>query len=201
VAAAFANEPTAEFPEGLIHGVLDGGQCAVGVESSVVGWIGDEPVLWRAGGVSLEALEETLGTRPLLPAEIRNEGKDDGGGGDDHGVPASPGALPWHYAPRTPLRLLDGAYVVPAGERAGLLTFGIPAAPGATGEKHGGYARIENLSPAGDLREAAANLFAALHRLDASGLEVIHARLTPEEGLGRAINERLRKAAAAPGNR
>ena len=202
VAAAFANEPVAEFPEGLIHGVLDGGPCAVGVESSVVGWIGDEPVLWRAGGVSLEALEAALGKRPLLPDEIRNDGTENGGGGDDHGVPASPGALPWHYAPRTPLRLSgDAARPAAAGARVGLLVFGNTAAADAAGEERGGYAAIENLSPSGDLREAAANLFAALHRLDALGLDVIHARPVPDEGLGRAINERLRKAAAAPENR
>src|SRR5690606_37113889 len=99
----------------------------------------------------------------LLPGEIRNDGKESGGGGDGHGVPASPGALPWHYAPRTPLRLLDGtADNTAARGRAGLLTFG-----SAAEASHAGYAAVENLSPAGNLHEAAANLFAALHRLDA----------------------------------
>jgi L-threonylcarbamoyladenylate synthase len=69
------------------------------------------------------------------------------------------------------------------------------------GERRQAFARVENLSAAGSAGEAAANLFAALHRLDAAGLETIYARTVPETGLGRAINDRLRKAAAAPAER
>jgi L-threonylcarbamoyladenylate synthase len=167
--------------DGGIDCVLDGGPCAVGVESSVIGWEGDEPVLLRAGGVPLEALEEAMGKR--IAAMLPGAGA------------ASPGTLPWHYAPRTPLRLLAPAEKSPgavrAGLRAGLLWFGPTAVPP-------GYVRVENLSAAGDGREAAVNLFAALHRLDAGGLDEIHAVTVSETGLGRAVNDRLRKAAAAP---
>jgi L-threonylcarbamoyladenylate synthase len=178
VAAAF---------EGGIDCVLDGGPSAVGVESTVVGWRDGEPCVLRAGGVSLEALRQALG-KPVGVAE--------GTPASPEAAQASPGALPWHYAPRTPLRLLDAGSVPGSRAAAGLLCFGGDAkAPAGT---EGLYARVENLSPSGDLAEAAANLFAALHRLDAAGLEAIHASLVPDTGLGRAINDRLRKAAAAP---
>jgi L-threonylcarbamoyladenylate synthase len=176
VAAAFT---------GGITGVLDGGPCAIGVESTVVGWEQGQPVLLRAGGVAAEALEEALG-RPLAAAAPAAEG-----------AQASPGALPWHYAPRTPLRLLAPGSARDArtpGRRSGLLWFGSAPLPDAPG----GFDRVENLSAGGDVREAAANLFAALHRLDDAGLEEICAVMVPEAGLGRAINDRLRKAAAAP---
>jgi L-threonylcarbamoyladenylate synthase len=178
VADAFADDTT-----GLLACVLDGGACEVGVESTVVGW-DDEglPLLLRAGGVPLEALEAALG-RPLgtPPPQVDSP----------HGPVASPGALPWHYAPRTPLYLTPQPRNAPEGdtEPAGLLWFGAAKPPA-------GYAAVENLSPTGDLREAAANLFAALHRLDSRGLVRIDAHLVPESGLGRAINERLAKAAA-----
>jgi L-threonylcarbamoyladenylate synthase len=151
------------------------------VESTVVGWDQDEPVLLRAGGIALEALEEALGKPIASPGSPAAEGPQ-----------ITPGALPWHYAPRTPLRLIDPNAAPRDPARGGLLWFGpkIPPRPYAMS------ARVENLSASGNLREAAANLFAALHRLDAAGLDVIHATTVPESGLGRAINERLRKAAA-----
>jgi L-threonylcarbamoyladenylate synthase len=176
VADAFVDDET-----GLLECVLDGGACDVGVESTVVGWEHGVPVLLRAGGVSLEALEATLGFPLKTPAPQV---------GSPHGPVASPGALPWHYAPRTPLHLAapQNAHLNDTA-RAGLLWFGAVQPPA-------GYAAVENLSPAGDLREAAAHLFAALHRLDSQGLARIDAYLVPESGLGRAINERLAKAAA-----
>lgn len=175
VADAFACDDT-----GHLDCILDGGPCAVGVESTVVGWDHGQPVLLRAGGVSRDALEDVLGTSLGRPALTE---------GSPHGPVASPGALPWHYAPRTPLGLA-GTSAPPSGaDLRGLVWFGPDPAPA-------GYARVENLSERGDVREAAANLFAALHRLDAAGLDRIDARLVPETGLGAAVNERLRKAAA-----
>jgi len=102
--------------------------------------------------------------------------------------------LPWHYAPRTPLRLIGANQKSAMELRTGLLWFGATQPPE-------GYAQVENLSPQGDLREAATNLFATLHRLDAAGLARIDAAVLPETGLGRAVNERLSKAAAAPVDR
>lgn len=158
--------------------VLDGGPCVVGVESSVLSWKQGRPALLRAGGVPREALEEALGCTVEIAAGVA-EGKE---------AQASPGMLPWHYAPRAPLRLLASPSEVPEGSGSeGLLWFGSASPPR-------GYVRVENLSPASDAREAAANLFAALHRLDAAGVARIVASKVPEEGLGRAINDRLEKA-------
>jgi L-threonylcarbamoyladenylate synthase len=182
------------FEEG-IECVLDGGSCEVGVESSVLAWENGSsarsarPVLLRAGGIPVEALEEALGVHVTVARSggVAGEG--------EAGAQPAPGMLPWHYAPGVPLVLSDAAQVETSrpDTNEGLLWFG-----GATLPE--GYARVENLSPSGDLREAAANLFAALHRLDASDavgagrVTRIRAARVPDSGLGRAINERLEKA-------
>jgi len=162
-----------------IEMILDGGPCPVGVESTILDLTEEEPQLLRAGGVPVEELERVLGRSVRKAPE-----------GDR---PRSPGQLSQHYAPRTPLRLLPPGEAArarpPKDKRAGLLLF---RAPDALPE---GYARVEVLSERGDLREAAARLFAALHCLDRADLDLILAELAPEEGLGMAINERLRKAA------
>jgi L-threonylcarbamoyladenylate synthase len=152
--------------------ILDGGTAPVGVESTVVDATGAQARLLRPGGVTREALEACLGQPLLAPA------------GGDAARPTAPGQLASHYAPRAAVRL--GATTVAAGEA--LLAFGasVPAHAGPT----------VNLSPRGDLAEAAANLFAALRTLDASGAPVIAVMPVPETGLGEAIVDRLRRAAA-----
>jgi L-threonylcarbamoyladenylate synthase len=150
--------------------ILDGGPCAVGLESSVLDLSGAEPTLLRPGGLTLEALTEILG--PVAVAA------------GDPSAPRSPGQLASHYAPRLPLR--KGAMSARPGEA--LLAFG-PNPPS-------GFAAMLNLSPRGDLVEAAANLFAMLRRLDRPDFAGIAAMPIPETGLGRAINDRLRRAAA-----
>jgi L-threonylcarbamoyladenylate synthase len=153
--------------------VLDGGPCAVGVESTIVDTSREPPSLLRPGGLARETLEAALGMTLLqAPAVLER--------------PLAPGQLASHYAPRTPLCFADGA---PPPGRTGLLAFRAPA-------NVAGYAAVEVLSPAGDLTEAAARLFEALHRLDAAGLDAIVAEAVPETGLGLAIMDRLRKAAA-----
>jgi len=160
--------------------ILDGGACAVGVESSIVSLAGETPVLLRAGGVPREAIEAAIGPISLAPAAADR--------------PQAPGQLPGHYAPLTPLRILaDGEIPADGTLRLGYLGFRRgPDRP---------YAAIEVLSPGGDLREAASRLFACLHRLDAAGLDLILAEAVPETGLGAAIMDRLRKAAAGSGPR
>jgi L-threonylcarbamoyladenylate synthase len=170
----------AHFSEG-IDLILDGGPCAVGVESTIVSLAGGTAtpaILLRAGGIPREAIEAVIGPIAAGPATAAR--------------PEAPGQLPGHYAPRTPLRILaDGEAPGPGGSRAGYLAFRQgPARP---------YAAVEILSPDGDLRAAAARLFACLHRLDAAGLEGIVAESVPESGLGEAIMDRLRKAAAGSG--
>jgi L-threonylcarbamoyladenylate synthase len=154
--------------------VLDGGPCRVGVESTILSLAG-APVILRPGGVPREALEAALGFRleVALPAER----------------PLAPGQLAKHYATRTPLRILPGtAGRAPEGAgRAGLVAWRSAGAEG--------YAAIEVLAPDGSPETAAANLFAALRRLDAAGLDLILAEPCDEAGLGHAIMDRLRRAA------
>lgn len=152
--------------------ILDGGATSVGLESAVVDVTGDTPVILRLGGVTREDIARVLGCPVALA-------------GEENVAPSSPGMLARHYAPATRLRL--DAHDVRAGEA--LLAFG-PALP-----PHSGPAI--NLSPSGDLTEAAANLFAALRTLDASGATAIAVMPIPAYGLGEAINDRLQRAAKA----
>ncbi len=146
--------------------IVDGGPCKVGVESTVIDLTGDVPILLRPGGVALEDIEAALGRS--IPSAL-----------DDEEHPKSPGMLARHYAPRSQLRL--DALSAEAGET--LLGFG-PNTPAGT----------TNLSTTGNLEEAAANLFALLHRLDETATKIAVMPI-PETGLGRAINDRLRRAA------
>lgn len=163
--------------------ILAGGKSAVGLESTVVDLSGDVPTLLRPGAVTAEELQMHLGD-----LRIELEAK-------DH-APKSPGQLLRHYAPRTPLRLR--AVDVKRGEA--LLAFGSTRFMGIAG---GGAAKdlpsgaLLNLSETGDLTEAAANLFAMLHQLDAGDFSGIAVMDIPETGLGLAINDRLRRAAGA----
>ena len=150
--------------------ILDDGPSAVGIESTVVDLSGPAPTLLRAGGVTSAAIEVVLGT-PLIRAT----------GNSDR--PTSPGQLASHYAPRAAVHL--NATSARSGEA--LLAFGAAVPP------HDGP--MINLSPTGDTIEAAANLFAALRRLDATGVAAIAVMPIPESGLGEAINDRLRRAA------
>jgi L-threonylcarbamoyladenylate synthase len=160
----------AEELGGRVDLILDGGPCRVGLESTVLDLSGERPRLLRPGGFALERLAELLGEMPERP---------------EAGAPlAAPGMLDSHYAPGKPLRLeaLD-----PQPDE-GLLAFG-PEVPA-------GAAVTLNLSPAGDTAEAAANLFAYLRRLDAAPVRALAAMPIPEAGLGLAIRDRLRRAAA-----
>jgi L-threonylcarbamoyladenylate synthase len=168
VLAEFAAPAENPHPPALI---LDGGSCPVGIESTVLDLTGPAPVLLRPGGITLEDLTETLG--PVETAPPANAG-----------TPLSPGLLPSHYAPELPVRL------DPTGARPGeaLLAFGPEPPPG--------FAEVLFLSRGGDLAEAAANLFAMLRCLDRPEFSGIAVMPIPERGLGRAINDRLRRAAA-----
>lgn len=149
--------------------ILDGGACPLGIESTVVSVLGDAPALLRPGALPREAIERMLGA-PLASAKAHHRG-------------ASPGQLATHYAPSTPLRL--GARSVTPTEA--LLAFGrdVP----------GGACLTVNLSPSGNLEEAAAKFFAALRELDQAGAQAIAVMPIPPQGLGEAINDRLQRAA------
>jgi L-threonylcarbamoyladenylate synthase len=162
--------------EGRIDLIVDGGAVAVGVESTIVG-IFDEPMLLRPGGLPRADIERMLG-RALkqLPEDAEN----------DSGQPLAPGMLASHYAPRTLVRL--GAIRVEPGEA--LLAFGSDAVSGIDAA-----AAVMNLSVRGDLAEAAANLFGYLRALDSKAAQTIAVMPIPDDGLGEAINDRLRRAA------
>ncbi|QUJ75588.1 threonylcarbamoyl-AMP synthase [Sulfitobacter albidus] len=149
--------------DGRIAAVQDAGACAVGVESTIIGWEDGRAVLLRAGGVAAEELAAILGCSPGAPA---------------HGGITAPGQLRSHYAPGAAVRLnartaREGEVMLGFGEIAGDMS----------------------LSETGDLAQAAARLFDALHALDATGKPIAVAPV-PERGLGVAINDRLRRAAA-----
>ena len=153
---------------GRIDMVIDAGPCAVGVESTIVACLG-APTLLRPGGLPREQIERVLG-QPLAIAAMVDD------------APLAPGMLSSHYAPKARLRLDADA----AQPDEALLAFGPAPAAGVT----------LNLSPRGDLIEAAANLFSHLRALDASGAKAIAVMTVPHEGLGEAINDRLARAAA-----
>lgn len=160
--------------DGRIDVILDGGPCRHGLESTIVACLGGAPQLLRPGAIAREAIGEALGS-PLAAAGARKQ-------------PNAPGQLASHYAPRAELRL--GAASVQADEAA--LDFGGALKRGRP------IARLD-LSPSGDLVEAASHLFAHLRALDASGARRIAVAPIPTHGLGAAINDRLRRAAAPRG--
>ncbi len=152
--------------------IIDGGKCPVGIESTVIAFAAT-PIILRPGGLPIEEIEKAIGKVEVSSLSDR---------------PASPGQMPRHYSPKTPLKVMDIRALRPeVVTKGGLLAFTPP-----NGKLP--FARIEVLSRTGDLKEAAANLFSALHALDTAGLEVIYAEPVPEVGLGRAIMDRLRKA-------
>lgn len=158
---------------GEIDLILDGGPCSLGLESTIIGCLEGPPRLLRPGGIPRAAIEAALGfslagpwQESCSPEDIR-----------------SPGALASHYAPRARLRL--EATTLDAGEAG--LDFGGRFPAGAN---------VRDLSPSRDLSEAAANLFAFLRELDALGASCIAVAPIPGEGLGEAINDRLKRAAA-----
>lgn len=158
--------------------ILDGGPCPIGVESTIVSMAGTSPELLRPGSITLAEIRTIIG--PVVRATASR-------------TVAAPGQLSRHYATGTPVTILaaQGARPILNGhERAGLL------AMSASGHMDERFCAIEVLSPSGDLREAARNLFAALQRLDALGLDHLYAEPCNEQGLGLAIMDRLRRCAA-----
>jgi L-threonylcarbamoyladenylate synthase len=161
---------------GRIDLIVDGGAVAVGVESTIVGCF-EAPMLLRPGGLPRAEIERVLGRQLKQPPADADS---------DSGQPLAPGMLASHYAPRTRVRL--GAMQIEPGEA--LLAFGSHPVSGIDAA-----AVVMNLSARGDLTEAAANLFGYLRALDSKGARAIAVMPIPQDGLGEAINDRLRRAA------
>ncbi len=162
--------------EGKIKMVLDGGPCQKGIESTIIGFNNDDPIIYRLGSTPIEAIEAIVG-----PIEIKN---------NKEASPDAPGMLERHYAPSTPTILTDNiseALEFHKGKRIGILTF---------------EQSIMNddivfqivLSASQNLQEAASKLYDALHQLDKQKIDIIIAEKLPDEGLGRSINDRLKRA-------
>ena len=153
--------------------ILDGGECIVGVESTIIDCSGDTPTILRLGGTSVETIEEIIG--PVLVNAISTSS------------PQAPGMLHSHYAPRKPL-LVGNIHELlhEHGNNVSILSFK---------DSFHNFRNIR-LSETGDMHEAARNLFAAMRKLDADHHELILAEFVPDFGLGRAINDRLKRAAA-----
>jgi len=155
--------------------ILDGGPCKIGIESTIIGFESELPVIYRPGGISLEAVKARIGEVNIKP--------------QDSGVVA-PGMLDSHYAPRKSLVLGNITELLKeyGPKKVGVLSL----------NEH--FHQIEDryqiqLSPKGDLTEAARNLFGSLRKLDAMSITYIFAELVPNHGLGLAINDRLQRAA------
>jgi L-threonylcarbamoyladenylate synthase len=162
--------------QGKIPYILDGGPAEVGIESTIIGFENDEAVLYRLGGLALEEIEKVIGKVKVNLNESSN--------------PKSPGMLKSHYAPEKSLRIREFENErIERPDKTGVIAFN---------EFVEGIAKDNQilLSEKGDLEEAAKNLFAAMRKLDASDVDEIIAVKFPEEGLGRAINDRLKRAAA-----
>jgi L-threonylcarbamoyladenylate synthase len=178
--------------------IVDGGPCTVGVESTVIDMTRDTPAVLRPGGMPLERIRDIIG-EVLIP-------------GKKGGPIASPGQLKSHYAPHATLYLhawnslpedirqaSPGAVAADpsaatAPNAAPMAAIVFDASRASILTESGLFRYIGVLSERGDMREAASRLFALLHELDTAGFEIIHAERVPEEGLGRAINDRLYRA-------
>ena len=182
---------------GRIAAVLDGGACEVGVESTVVSLMDKRPIILRPGGLVKEDIEQITGPIEIATANSHL---------DDAAQPA-PGMLSRHYAPKTRLLLIDtDADAIPENNgRWGLLTHGPDSPPeqtagdqndSATVSENIRFQEVQSLGSTKDLPTCAANFFAGLRSLDAANLDAIIARKFPATGLGIALNDRLKRAAA-----
>ncbi len=164
---------------GEIPYVLDGGDCQVGLESTIVGLEQGQVIVYRLGGIPIQEVEKLAGPLLILPQSSSN--------------PKAPGMLKSHYAPKTPI-LLGNLDDMARNYSSKGIPFGVLSFC-ASYEEYSPHRQIL-LSQKGDFSEAARNLFAAMRELDNAGLQVILAEELPEENLGKAINDRLRRAAA-----
>ena len=159
-----------------INFILDGGPCFCGLESTIIGFENDKPILYRHGAISIEEIEKIIG-----PIKIKNQNSKN---------PSAPGMLTRHYAPKTQIQINEDISLALAqnpDKKIGVLSF-------KKNKKIKTEIHQEVLSISGDLNEASKNLYAALHRLDQMNLDLIISSFFPEKGLGKTINDRLKRA-------
>ncbi|MET6991638.1 L-threonylcarbamoyladenylate synthase [Sediminicola arcticus] len=156
--------------------VLEGGECKNGLESTIIGFENNEPVLYRLGAIAIEEIENVIGK-----IKVKNKKEK---------APDAPGMLAKHYAPKTKTYLVNDIkkFIKSNGDKTiGVVSF--TENMNASNIKH-----VEILSKSGDLKEAASKLYSALHTLDDLNLDMIVAQRFPDVGLGKSINDRLERA-------
>lgn len=160
---------------GKLSYILDGGPSKIGLESTIIGFESGQPIIYRKGGLAIEKIESIIGKVKVKAHSTSN--------------PSSPGQLKSHYAPRTPILIGDLSQLLKehGGKKIGILSF----------QKEYNQEDVSLnlvLSSTGDLDEAAKNLFDMMRKMDTAKLDVILAEWVPETQLGRAINDRLKRA-------
>jgi L-threonylcarbamoyladenylate synthase len=156
--------------------ILDGGDCKNGIESTIIGFNGEIPILYRLGSISVEAIENEIGSINIHTIEEKS--------------PNAPGMMLKHYSPKTPTVLVPNvidAVDYHKDKKIGILVFDSKI-------NNPLVVHQEVLSTTSNLEEAASNLYAAMHRLDKLNLDIIITEQFPENNLGRAINDRLKRA-------
>lgn len=162
--------------DGKLEMVLDGGNCANGIESTIVGFENDEPVVYRLGSISTEEIEKVIGN-----VSVRNNKEQ---------APNAPGMLEKHYSPRTKTYLVQDItdFIKQHPEKKiGLLLH-------STNHKNFNVSNVIYLTKTGNLKEAASNLYSAMHKMDQLDLDMIIAQRLPNYDLGQSINDRLERA-------
>ena len=157
--------------------ILDGGPCSHGLESTIIGFQNDKPILYRHGAIALEEIEKVTGS-----ISVKNHNND---------KPIAPGMLSRHYAPKTQIQItkdISNSIEQNRDKKIGVLSFQ---------KLKNSHSEIDQevLSISGNLKEAAKNLYASLHHLDQMNLDLIITSFFPEKGLGKTINDRLKRAA------
>ena len=154
--------------------ILDGGSCGIGIESTIIGFENGEPIIYRTGGLSIEDIETVVGK-----VKVNKE---------SHEKPLTSGMMKSHYAPSTPFFVgeIDSLLKQFEGKKIGVLSFQKSYAEKSTCNWV--------LSPKGDVRESAKNLFNYMRLIDKENIDVILAEYVPSRGLGRGVNDRLKRA-------
>lgn len=163
------------FKESLL--ILDGGSCSEGIESTIIGFESDKPILYRYGSISIDEIEQVLGKIKIQTKVKKSE--------------IVPGMFKRHYSPRTKTIITEDVTGIPEkfkGKNIGLILF-------QNNIQNNNFIHQEILSKKGDLKEAAKNLYSSLHRLDLANLDLIIIEKLPNKGIGISLNDRIKKAA------
>jgi len=156
--------------------ILDGGSCLHGLESTIIGFENNNPILYRLGAITIEKIEEIIG-----PIKVKNQNDSD---------PSSPGMLSKHYSPKTQIQIIEN--ICDAVKQNKTKKIGVLSLEKKSRLDSQIYQEV--LSPSGNIEEAAKNFYAALHRLDHMNLDLIVTSFFPDKGIGKTINDRLKRA-------